>query len=415
MRKLKVLFVNELSPNDVRIGAFRMRELSAAMARQGHSIILFTTAANNETITDLSKLSSVIDQHNFSHPLHICCGRKKSFLQPRIRKGQLPKLLNKILIFCYYFFSIGVTRDWKQGSKPFWRPLAKIFSPDVVIGTFGNTDCLMITKKIAHYANAPWVIDMKDSWNNFVPALFRRYTAEKFKDTALITVLAEFYLKDAAEFFPEIPRCVIYSGFPSYLLEKNTHKKEVGKYKIFLVGSHYNKIHLRILLNGIQQWAEKQSDFVELHYLGSDHEVIDNEFAAIAGNLHTVNHGQVTFETYIDFLQQADVLCYVHLDVTFHHKSTELLAFQKPIICVPFEHSEAIKLAENAKIPLFQCRDSHAVISALQTCFASEDPLIINKEFLRLFTWDAQALQLTGYCTRLIAGKPLTVEKCKLI
>lgn len=268
---LKVIFVNEIPPDNNQIAAFRMGELANAMARQGHQIILLTTANHKDEITDCSTINFLIAQHDWSVPLGIRSGRNKSFWLKKLRSGKLPKLLSKALVFFYYLFSYGVVRDWKQSVKPFLKPLAKNFSPDIVIGTFGNTDCLMITRQIALYAKAPFVIDLKDAWCNFIPFLFQGYCARRFQDAAMITALSKFYMKDAETWFAFIPRRVIYSGFSEKLLE-NVNKSNIFSpqtFKIFLVGSHYNRTHLRILLNGIQLWAEKINNpkiNVELHY-----------------------------------------------------------------------------------------------------------------------------------------------------
>ena len=76
---MKILFVNELPPNDKRIGAVRMREFAKAIAKLGHHTILFTASKNNTEITDPASLPSLISKHNWPEPLNIQCGFKKSF------------------------------------------------------------------------------------------------------------------------------------------------------------------------------------------------------------------------------------------------------------------------------------------------------------------------------------------------
>lgn len=138
--------------------------------------------------------------------------------------------------------------------------------------------------------------------------------------------------------------------------------------------------------------------------------MIETEFLPLK-NLLTINHGQLAFEDYVRLLQQANVLCYIHLDATFHHKSTELLAFQKPIICVPHEHEEAILLANQANIDLFQCEDINAVMKALQQCFLTHSQQNANKAFLNQLTWDAQARQLTEYFIQILSNQTMPIEK----
>lgn len=399
---MKILFINELSPSDRRVGAVRMRELAKAVAKRGHHAVLFTTAEKSEDITDPNNLSRMFQTHDWTKLLSIQCGRKKSFFLKKLRQKSFPGLVKKAIIAFYYLFFFGLARDWSLGSKPYWKTLATHYSPDIIISTFGNTDGLIIAKKIAQLANAPWILDIKDSWEDFIPFGFRRYIARQFSDAACITTLAKFYLIDAEKWFSAIPRQVIYSGFSEKLLDNTTTAFDLKeKYQLFLVGSCYNRNHLRILLDGITQFTQHAR--VELHYMGNDQDV-ETIFSLYRKNFSILNHGQLLFDDYVSQLRTADIVCYIHWDLAFHHKSTELLAFQKPIICVPNEHQEAVQLANNSNIPLFQCENADSVTESLIECTEKNTSQPANIEFLKSLTWDAQAAHLI-HCFEQVLGK----------
>ena len=392
----RIVIVNELHPNEKRIGCVRMRELADAFNRLGCATLLLTMDHSTQsTAIPAAKVNAIIQQHLFTSRLDIACINKTSFLQRFIQSKKTPAIFRKMAIMLGYTIFHGIMRSWSLSAKPYLKPIATAFQPDIVMGTFGNTNTLLIAQRLAKLANCPWILDIKDPWNYFIPTPFKRYVARRFQDACLIITLADFYWNDVSRWFGSLPHQTIYSGFPLSLLHHQKNCDSDAPFRLFIIGSCYDAAMLERMMQGITLFLDTLSKPCEIHYAGPGDAEIEPYFNIFKKKVACINHGLIAQSIFFSLAQQAAVLMYIHSDETFHHKSTELLAFKKPIICVPREHAEAIQLASEAKIPLHICQNAEDVMNALQNCFTHPIDLHhINDEAISKLSWDAQASRL---------------------
>ncbi|MEQ8193802.1 MAG: hypothetical protein RIB59_04870, partial [Rhodospirillales bacterium] len=267
------------------------------------------------------------------------------------RAGRLPVFLSKAVVAFHYLLYGGVFTDWRAGTKPFWRPLADTFKPDVVWGIFGNTDAWAIAQGIAREAGCPWVRDIKDQWTAFIPAPFRNVLARRFGDAAAATALSQANADAAAPWFGAAS--VIYSGYPPELdsvTQPAPPENNEAPFTLVLVGATYNQELLNGLVEGLTRFLDTaERGPVELVYAGTDAASASRALAPLQGRLRVDIHNQLSLPDFSRLIQGAHANLYVRMPKSgwWHHKIVELLAARRPIVCYPGEIDEAKRMAES--------------------------------------------------------------------
>ncbi|MHA1108506.1 MAG: hypothetical protein ACTSQV_05235, partial [Alphaproteobacteria bacterium] len=214
---MRMVFVNQCHPDTPHVCAVRLREFAAAMARRGHRVVVLTETLQGKSGGDAGgDFAQRLAGHDWGAPLHMACGRARSPLLERLHQGELPCGLRQAVVAGHFVLRGGVFAHWNAGSGEAIAALAHSFRPEMVWATFGCTDAWNIARRLAAFAGCPWVADLKDNWENFIPFGLRRVMARRYGDAAHFTVLSEVHAEVAAARFG-VSATVIYSGIPSDL------------------------------------------------------------------------------------------------------------------------------------------------------------------------------------------------------
>lgn len=399
---MRAVFVNHCHPDCSHICATRAREFARAFAQLGHQIVLVTeTLQPGDPEPDPGFLPTALKTHDWSEPFMLACPPVPSPVLEKLRAGQLPRLVSKTVVVLHYLVFGGVFTDWRAGTRPYWRPLASAFAPEVVWGIFGNTDAWAIAQGIAHEAHCPWVRDIKDQWTAFIPSPLRGMLARRFADADATTALSLANAADAAPWFgPETT--VVYSGYPADIDRLVTTASPPEKtFSLALVGAVYEPALLAELVAGIEAFLDKRErGAVRLVYAGTDAKTVEEAFAPLRSRLHVEIFGQLPLARFSDLLCNAHANLYVRMPKNgwWHHKIVELLAAQRPIVCYPGEIDEAKRLAETVKGRLENPATPEALANVLDTLWQNRGEFGLRSDPAAIATlgWEYQAERLLG-------------------
>lgn len=318
------------------------------------------------------------------------------------REGKLPRLLRRLVLAGHYLRHGGVFTDWREGSAAYWPMLAEAFRPDVTWGTFGNTDAWAIARGIARLSRCPWVMDIKDVWEAFVPRPVSGLVARRFADAAACTGLSQGHLDFSGRQF-RLPKTAIYSGIPDQLLAPVPSSLP---FRITITGSSYG--WLEGMMAGIGRFLDRLPDEawreVVFTYAGGEHELVRREAAALEGRCGFDIRPFIALADLAGLQQQAFLNLYGRMmgqPGWFHHKVFELLSADRPIAAFPSETSEAVEIASACGGDLSLCPDPEALTRALERAWRGRNPqgTGVDRTVLAGYTWAAQAVTLEAVLT----------------
>ncbi|ARJ66588.1 hypothetical protein WV31_13370 [Magnetospirillum sp. ME-1] len=384
---MRLALVNHLHPESPLVGATRLREFARALAGRGHQVVLLTEAMAGAAPPDEpASLAARLEGHDWTAPLMVSARPCRLPLLESLRQGRLPRPVRAVLIAGLYLGRGGVFPDWSLGTAPLLPVLARRFRPQAVWGTFGNTDAWIIARELAALAGCPWVMDVKDKWDAFIPALFRSYLARRFGDAAAMTALARSYLDHMRPRF-SCPGHVVYSGVSRSLLAESTTGE--AEDRLTLSGSTYSADTLAALMAGIAGAVRPGTIFT---YAGADHRAV----AEAARNLPCVVdiRGQLPLDELVTLQRRsfANLYCCVGDHDRFHHKLIELLCVGRPIVCLPPDGPEAEGIARATAGVFTGCSTPDEVARALGAAWEHRSqPVEGDRDRLAAFGWDGQA------------------------
>jgi hypothetical protein len=288
-----------------------------------------------------------------------------------------------------YLLRSGLFTDWRDGSRPYWPVLAKAFRPDATWGSFGNTDAWVIARGIARLAGCRWVADMKDPWSVFIPGPLRGILATRFSDAHGLTALSAAHGEDMARWFGR-PATVVYSGIDDGFLATPPPPAEM---RLLLVGGLYADTHLETLVDGIGRWIDTTTEPVTVTHAGGEGARFLKAAAPLAGRARIEAAGFVDLPRLRDLAARARALVYVRSPAAlYQHKLVELLALDRPVLCLPPESGESLAIADGLGGLLLGAGDAAGLASALTEAMGRR--VAVDRARLAGYTWDAQALAL---------------------
>ena len=378
---MRLVFVNHCHPDTPHVCAARVRDFAAACVRAGHQVVLLTeTLEDAPAVIEPAALPEALQRHDWRQPLRLACAPRPGRLVARLREGRYPRFLRRPLLAAAYLTRSGLFTDWRDGSRPYWPVLADTFRPDATWGTFGNTDAWIIARAIARRAGGRWIMDHKDPWSAFIPGPLRRVLAGRFADADGATALSQGHADEAARWFPQ-PVTVVLSGIdPAFLAAPPS---ALPAARVLVVGALYDDTSLAALVAGVRRWNPSAS----LVYAGAE----VGRLRAAAVGLAVETPGYVGLDELRQLAAGASALMYVRNPrALYQHKLLELLALDRPLICLPAESAEAEAIAARLGAAFRSCGDAASVATAL----AELAPRPVDRARLAEFTWDALAVGL---------------------
>lgn len=400
---MHIVAVNHHHPQAPVIGAVRVARFAAALAERGHGVVLLTASLDPaEPPADPADVAAALTVHDWRRPFLLACSPRPLPLLAAAREGRLPRPLRRLVLAGHYLRHGGVFTDWREGSAAYWPLLAEVFRPDVTWGTFGNTDAWAIAQGIARLSRCPWVMDIKDVWEAFVPRPVSGLVARRFADAAACTGLSQGHLDFSGKHFC-LPKTAIYSGIPDELLAPVPPSLP---FRITITGSSYGWLEgmmagIRRFLDRLPEEARREVVFT---YAGGEHELVSREAAALEGRCGLDIRPFIPLADLAGLQRQAVLNLYgrmVGQPGWFHHKVFELLSANRPIAAFPSETSEAVEIVAACGGDLSLCPDSEALAQTLEQAWRCRGPqgTGVDRSVLAGYTWAAQAEKLEAVLT----------------
>lgn len=337
--------VNPTHPATPHISAVRAWRFAQCLAGFGHRVVLLTGdrgAAN-------TVLPSSAD-HAWREPLVLACHMGAS-----PRGAHLPSVARKAKTAWRMLTRGGAEAEWVRAAEAAAKALAPVFVPDVLWTTFGQMEAVIVTRRVARRIQKPWVLDIKDNWELYVPRGLRRLMAWRVRGFGASTSNAE-RTRELAEKWLGTDARVIYSGVDDCYFAPS-HVPATDRFVINLVGSLYFPDLLEGLLRGIRVWYVQltagQQSRVCLRHIGAQGDLVHELCARTVPGLAVEAPGYVSPSEMARLCQQAGINVYIHHSANFHHKLLELLACNRPVMAFPGESRESIDLAATAGATFF--------------------------------------------------------------
>lgn len=409
---MPVVLVNHCHPDMPHVCAVRLRQFAEALARRNHRVVLLVAGSQDLGASPPpERVATELEGHDWSRPYVLACAPRDMPFLARAREGQGPAVLRRGLLAIHYATHGGVFEDWTAGSRPYWPVLATKFAPRVVWATFGNTDAWRIARGIARHSRCPWVMDVKDNWEAFIPAVFRDFLARRFSDAAAVTALSKTHAVLAEQWFRQ-PVEVLFSGFPKGSSVDAPVAGDERSFRLVIVGSLCGRANLDAMVAGIAAWLRGRrkngsSARVVVSYLGSEGRTFREAAQALMEGCEVETPGRLPLPDLQTAMRQARVNLFLRNDrVLFHHKIFEVLAADRPILCLPEEGDEAKGIVREVGGTLFSCGSADDVRDALEQIEAEPvGPSGVSRQALDRYTWDAQAATLERVLRRAADGR----------
>ncbi|MBL6931622.1 MAG: hypothetical protein ISR45_01645 [Rhodospirillales bacterium] len=399
----RAVFVNHVHPDSKHVSALRMRSFADTLAAQGNEIVLFTQALNpTDAAKPVSQVGRELASHDWTRPYVLAC-RPESFpLLRRAREGYLVFGLRQGVLASAYFFRSGVFTDWLEGALPYLPILSQDFQPDIIWATFGNTDAWNIARRMAAESGCPWVADLKDNWGAFLPIGLARLIAARYRDAAHMTVFSESHREEADHWFGQ-DKTVIYSGFNEAAAA--SPPQQAGAFRILLTGSVYGEASLACFIGGLRAWlAAAPIGNVILSYAGNDGEEVASQAAVLQDHCEINIQDFLPYDELLALQKAASLNVYMRNSRNlFQHKVLELLAAGRPVLSVPGEGREAMRIADRVGGCLLPCDTEQQVFQALQKV-SSHALSATDVDKINAYSWPAQSKELTRLFRRLAGG-----------
>jgi hypothetical protein len=389
---MKAVFINHCHPDVAHVCGLRAGRFAQAMAERGHQIVVLSQTLDTEDEGfPLAKLSAALQAHDWRQPFVLPCHAHGFELVQRARNGQLMAGWRQAVIAWSYLMNGGMFPDWQAGTEQYFPVLAESFQPDVIWGTFGNTDTWRLCQQLARLAGCPWVGDFKDNWRAFVPNGLQTLMAGRFVDAARMTVFSQAHCEQSDALFPHTLKTILYSGVDD--VADAPAVDSGSEIQLLLTGSIYDAADLGQLMKAINAWARRHPERpLMFRYAGNDGAVVKSIAASL--DLSIRIEGFLPQHALHRLQSQSMVNFYIHNPrCLMHHKALELLAQGRPAIAYPGETAEVKELAAGSGGSLFACTDPAEVTEALDM-MTDNPPSIPSTARRRAFTWGERSAVL---------------------
>lgn len=392
-RGLRTVFVTHTHPSDQHVSGLRMAQFAKCLSEKGNKVAIITPPPRDKGRA--SALNTSLSDHDWTLPFVYICEPQPNPMLNAARSGALPWGVRQVVLASYFAFHGSVFVDWSNGAISQSRNWLSEFDLNVVYSTFGNTGNWRVAQSIADQFGVPWVADLKDNFEVFIPRPFRRWTASRFGDMAHMTAFSYAH-KDQADKFFSVDKTVIYSGHDG---SADAGQSMVAEpYELLVIGSLYADDALAQLIDGVRTWAEGQASDGRnkpiLKYAGREGDHFIHATRAIHGIIDCKDLGYLELAEMMRHAAKSLANIYVVNPMSmFQHKVFEFLAAGRPIITIPRESNEAERVVKQAGGCLIGCHTAAEFADALKRAETlSQMPGTID---ISDYTWGAQATTLS--------------------
>jgi glycosyltransferase involved in cell wall biosynthesis len=391
---VRLVFINTTHPSTPHISGVRAWRFSEELARSGHQVVLICAARESGHTANGNDL----DKHDWRKPYVLACDPGGT---NRAWGNKLPVPVRKAVTGFRMLLYGGEMTWWTEEAETAALRLFENFHPDVIWATFGRMEAVVVARRIARAARCPWVLDIKDNWELYVPAGLRGLMAVRTKGCAAVTANSCFN-KHKARIWQGAEATVIYSGVDSAFFGDRTRRvSDPGHFRINLIGCLYHSDRLGEFFRGVNHWVggldSQERNKPQIYYIGGDIDL----FREIASRVHPAievgTTGYISVSEMARHCRHAALNVYITHGANFHHKLLELLSCGRPVLAYPTESEESRVLARHVGGELLTPATPAAVASELARLHErwrvgdlNEPPL----ESAREFSWAAQSARL---------------------
>ena len=399
---MNILMINPVHPRTPHISAVRAWRFAQELASLEHRVVLLTAPLAGEPPVEIED----INRHVWNTAFVLPCASGTTDASKRGGARVFGKLATAVRML----WEGGALGGWVRRSVLVAGLLGEMFEPDVVWCTFGKMEAVFAARRIATLAGRPWVLDVKDNWELYVPRGLRRLMVWRTRGWAAVTANAQFTAVKARQWQRTEPT-VVYSGVDDAFYERAIAAlSPTTLFRINLIGSLYHRGHLCVFLKGLRRWSagmcKTDSATIELCYMGADNAMLDEELERHPLDLAVRRFGYVNVGELAVNCQQGAVNAYIAHSGGFHHKLLELLACGRPLLTVPQEDDESRSLIRQADGLLIEAADEAAVEAGLAQVYrnwingfaAGVAPSMPARQH----SWQSQAQQLETVLTAVI-------------
>ncbi|MBA2238502.1 MAG: glycosyltransferase [Lysobacter sp.] len=360
---MNLLLVNPVHPSTPHISGVRAWRFACELAGMGHRVMLLTAIAPGSDRAP----PPAPDLHDWREPL-IVAPAEFGGLASASRFGAL----RKIRTLWQMLRHGGYHAAWANAAVTAGKQLAPVFPPHVVWTTVGKMESAFVARRLSRSLGIPWVLDLKDNWELYVPPPLRAVMAWRVSGWSAVTANAGSTARDARRWHHADPR-IVYSGVDDAFF-RPAATPAAGQdegFVVNLIGSLYFPDRLEELLRGIDHWSrrlpEADRERVEVRYIGGDAAMFQQAVQAVSLGVRAHAGGYVAIEEMASAARAAAVNMYVTHQGSFHHKLLELLASGRPVLAYPGESDESRALAAQVGGELIEPGDCEGVARALDT------------------------------------------------
>jgi len=409
---MRIAIVNACSPDMPHVCAVRARSFAEALSRRGEDVLLLTPPPYETGAgTPLEDIPGIRASSDAGDPRHIALPHRAGSMLPAVRTGGMAPFRRRIRIASEFAIRGHVYGDWIDGGSDALKLIASEYRPDIVWAVFGNMGCWAMGRALAKQSNCPWVGDVKDSWERFIPPGFRKLTAWRFSDAAALTALSAEHAAQTGR-FTQREATVIRSG-----LEQNGSSGRSGgsdrpqpARMIVLSGSLYDPRRVREFVSSLCRWqsARESSDPVRLVYAGGDSDLLNEALPAATDLPIDIDlKGTLAPDELMSLQASAWANAYIaNAPNLFHHKLLELLVRNRPVIAYPNETRESEEIASDLGARLSICQGDTDLRTAFDRFLGVDQPLSydLNPIALKQLSIETQATRLLSVFQKAIDG-----------
>ncbi len=143
MDGLRLVFVNHCHPEMAHVCALRARSFAETMARRAHQVVVLSETLRPDDDASADELGRALMAHDWTIPFRLACPPRRA---PLLRRA----------------------------------------------------------REIAKRSAAPWAMDLKDGWDQFVPAGMRGSTARRFAGAAAAAALSEAHVAELGRVLEQV-------------------------------------------------------------------------------------------------------------------------------------------------------------------------------------------------------------------
>ena len=408
---MRLLFVSEVHPGTPHISAVRLWAFACELVKRGHQVVFVTRPAQIQGAgTSAGPAAPLVEQQDWRQPLVIelpTPSAASTSPRPPI------SILRRIRTAWNLLVRGGPHWQWSEAVASHAAKIAADVRPELIWTTFGHTSNLMAARALARAAKCPWVLDVKDNWELYVPKGLRRLMAWRTRGWSAMTANAEF-TQTLARRWQGKEATVVYSGVDAAFMQTDAGSAgPVQELAVNLIGGLYDRARLREILGGLADWmaglAEAERARVRIRYLGGDTEIFHQAAAGIVAQNYLEVPGYVAISEMARLCRLALANLYVRHDGGFHHKLLELLACGRPAAVYPRESEESWALVERTGGRLVEVSSRGEVSGTIARIHREsrdggiKDAPLASAEFP--YTWANLAVGLEAVFASVLAGK----------